>query len=92
MKLLVPLLIEVTLRFRDFVLMHNVQDIVSDALSIAGALSDHAEHRAEQVRGRQKLLLFLAIGSRVLVNYRVNEADLSSLKVLRLSVVRLLPG
>ena len=49
--------------------MHNIQDIVSDSLSIAGALSYHTEHRAEQVRGRQKLLLFLAIGARVLVDY-----------------------
>ena len=88
-----PLLVEVTGALRDVMAVHDVQDLITDALSIARPLAYHAHDLAEQVSTAQDLLAVVD-AKRILILRRdlLGEADLRVLQLPRLRVVPLLPG
>ena len=95
MQLLVPLLVEMACPLRYLVAVHDVQDLVSDSLSVAGAFTDESKHGSEKIsRGKEMLL---SVASRctdrplILLAQLVGEADLGMLKFSGLGVEAPLP-
>jgi hypothetical protein len=74
------------------VFVHDVQDVIPDTLSVAGALADHRQHLPEEVSRGQEVLLVLAKEANELATDLIGEGDLCPLKVFGLRVVILLPG
>ena len=56
-QLLMPLLIEMALRLRNTVSVHDMEDLVSHLLSVSRTLSNEANHRSENVSGGQETII-----------------------------------
>ena len=79
MQLLVPFFVEVPLTLRDVVLVHDVQDVISDTLPIAGPLANHRQHLPEEVGRGQEVLLVFAKEAYELATDLIGEGDLCPL-------------
>lgn len=93
MQLLMPFLVEMTSCLLDIVSVHDMKNLISYSLSIAGALSNECEHGSQKVLRRKEDVRAI-IGQIILIlltNFG-GETELCGLKFFWFGVESLLPG